>query len=205
MSLGLIFVLVLTRLSQTILGTVLAANATRSSEPRPFSTASHLSLRPQWLGSLILASLFTASFELILLAFVPDESASLGIYVPLLAMNCIVLDRFEVSTSPEYAGSAASEIARSLRESGSIGLGFAISLIVISLVRETLGAGTITLVPIGSFAGTVEVGKISLGPAHALAYAGGGFLCLGYLAGAARLLGRLKGRRLEAGGEADGA
>jgi electron transport complex protein RnfE len=145
----------------------------------------------------VFASCFTASFELILLAFVPDESASLGIYVPLIAVNCIVLERFAASGNREPVRNIGRDIAKSLQESGGLGVGFAISLIAISLVRETLGSGTITLFPIGSFAGTIEVGNVSLAPARALAYAGGGLLCLGYLAGAARLLGRLKGRRLE--------
>lgn len=195
MSVGLIFVLVLTRLSQTILQAMLAltesaSQSSPSTEARPF----------RWLGSLVFASCFTASFELILLAFVPDESASLGIYVPLIAVNCILLERFAASGNREPVRNIGRDIAKSLQESGGLGVGFAISLIAISLVRETLGSGTITLFPIGSFAGTIEAGNVSLAPARALAYAGGGLLCLGYLAGAARLLGRLKGRRLEGQG-----
>ncbi len=199
MSLGLLFVLVLTRLCQTILQAVLATAASPAAQSSP-SGEELISFRPRWLGSLLLASCFTASFELILLAFAPDESASLGIYIPLLAVNCIVLERFAASRPGEPARNLGRKIARSLQESGGLGVGFAVSLIVISLVRETLGSGTITLFPMGSFAGTIAVGRVSLAPARALAYAGGAFLCLGYLAGAARLLGRLKARRAEGQG-----
>ena len=84
MSLGLVFVLVLTRVSQAIL------HGLNSTGEPPSSKAP---ATKGWLGCLFLASCFTASFELILQAFAPDESASLGIYVSLLAVNCIVLDR----------------------------------------------------------------------------------------------------------------
>jgi electron transport complex protein RnfE len=159
-------------------------------------TQSSQSFTAGWLGRLFLASCFTASFELILQAFAPEESASLGIYVSLIAINCIVLDR--VSEQGALGGpKTGAEILWALQDSVAVGAGFAISLIVISLVREVLGSGTITLFPVGSFGGTVVVGNISLAPARALIYAGGAFLCLGYLAGAARLLGHLRRRQRE--------
>jgi len=184
MSLGLILVLVLTRVSQGILRSVLLPTADhREREHQP--------LHPGWLGSLFLASCFTASFEVILFAFAPDESASLGIYVPLIAVNCIVLERVAdrgATTRPESVGR---EIVHAVRGAGAVGAGFAIALIALSLAREILGTGTITLFPVGSFTGVIGVGSISSAPARALAYAGGGFLCLGYLAGLARLLGKV--------------
>lgn len=191
MSLGLIVVLLLTRLGLEILKAV--------SFRRP--GARHVA---DWLSLLFLSSCFTACFELVLLAFAPDESAGLGIYPSLIAVNCIVLDRFAETGSQERADTGRGEIPRSLRRAGGLGAGFALSLIVISLVRETLGSGTITLFPVGSFGGTIAVGGISFAPARALVYAGGGLLCLGYLAGAARLLRRLKGRP-SGGGEAERA
>jgi len=184
MSLGLILVLILTRLSQGILRFILPPAVDDHERGQRV-------LQARWLGSLFLASCFTASFEVILFAFAPDESASLGIYVPLIAVNCIVLERFAGSylgSPPEHVGR---EIARSVRDAAAVGAGFAIALIALSLVREILGAGSITLFPVGSFSGIIEVGNISSAPARALVYAGGGFLCLGYLAGAARLLSRM--------------
>ncbi len=178
MSAGLILVLLLTRLSLEIL----------KAFSFPGSGTGHMT---DWLSLLFLASCFTASFELVLGAFAPDESAGLGIYAPLIAVNCIVLDRLAGRGSQEPAGPG--EIGRSLGQASGLGAGFALSLIVISLIRETLGSGTITLFPIGSFGGTIAVGGISLAPARALVYAGGGLLCLGYLAGAARLVRRVKG------------
>jgi H+/Na+-translocating ferredoxin:NAD+ oxidoreductase subunit E len=197
MSLGLLFVLLLTRFCQAALRTLRAPDLSSPPGPVPVAfagpTAAPLGLR--WLGSLLLASSFTAAFELILLAFAPDESASLGIYVPLLAVNCLVLDRFERSGPAAMPQSPWREVARSLQDAAGLGVGFAICLVAISVVREALGSGTITLFPVGSFGGTIEVGKLSGAPMRALVYAGGGLLCLGYLAGAARLLRRFGGQR----------
>jgi electron transport complex protein RnfE len=199
MSLGLVFVLVLTRISQAILRGLnkVPSGQTPSRQEPSRHTQSSQSFTAGWLGRLFLASCFTASFELILQAFAPDESASLGIYVSLIAINCIVLDRVSEQGALGARKTTGTEILRALQDSVAVGAGFAVSLIVISLVREVLGSGTITVFPVGSFGGTVTVGNVSLAPARALIYTGGGFLCLGYLAGAARLLGRLRRRERE--------
>ena len=194
MSLGVFFVLVLTRLGQGIL------RGLGQTPPGPPSTPPALAFRCGLLGGLFLASCFTASFELILLAFAPEEGASLGIYVPLIAVNCIVLDRVLEPGTPDDPGTGKG-ILRSLQTAAAIGAGFALCLVVISLVREILGSGTITLFPMRSFGGTIEVGGLSRAPARALISAGGGFLCLGYLAGAARLLSRSKRQGEANGGE----
>jgi H+/Na+-translocating ferredoxin:NAD+ oxidoreductase subunit E len=205
MSLGLIFVLLLTRASREILH-ILQDNPEDGlplSAPRPPKAQGLLG--PQWLGFLFLASCFTASFELILRAFVPQESASLGIYIPLVAVNCIVLERVADPDAGRRSQKHGSRIFRALWKAGVSGAGFAISLIVISLVRETLGSGTITLFPVGNFSGTLVVAGIAAAPARALIYAGGGLLCLGYLAGAVRLAGRLRRRKARDGAEAASA
>jgi Na+-translocating ferredoxin:NAD+ oxidoreductase subunit E len=109
---------------------------------------------------------------------VPSASASLGIYAPLVAVNCLVL------------GGVGGPSPRALLASvvGSLGRGarFALALLLIALVRELLGAGTITLFPVAAFGGTVAVGGLVDEPVRALGLAGGALLCLGYLAGAVR-------------------
>jgi electron transport complex protein RnfE len=203
MSLGLVFVLVLTRASRVILHLLLNepdASGVVSRQPGPRF------LGPQWLGMLFLASCFTASFELIMSAFAPQESAALGIYIPLVAVNCIVLERVAETSSRGAAQDPGARIFRALGGAAAGGAGFAVSLVVISVVRETLGSGTITLFPMGAFGGTIVVAGISGAPARALLYAGGGFLCLGYLAGVVRLAGRLlRNRRSRDTGEVEHA
>jgi electron transport complex protein RnfE len=139
-----------------------------------------------WLAALVLSSLLTASFELVLLSFAPDASAALGIYAPLIAVNCLVLAVIDDS-------SRASSPGRAVLDAAGKGAGFAACLVLIGAVREVLGAGTITLFPLPGFPGTIVVGSLSRDPARALSFAGGGLLCLGYLTALARAV---KERRL---------
>ncbi len=132
-------------------------------------------------GVLLLSSALTACFEVLMLAVAPDEGATLGIYVPLISVNCLVLGRIDAS-------SRSAPLARSIREALGSGLGFFACLLLISLVREVLAAGTITLFPVGRFSGTIVIASLVDDPARALGFAGGGLLCLGYLAGIARAL-----------------
>ena len=67
---------------------------------------------------------------------------------------------------------------------------FAAALVIIALVREPLGAGTITLFGVGAFRGTIEIPRLVEQPVRALGFAGGGLLCLGYLAGVVRAISR---------------
>ena len=137
----------------------------------------------RWFGALAISSCLTASFEIVLLAFAPAASASLGIYAPLIAVNCLVLSGIDASSrSDSVRGSLLTTAAR--------GIGFAAALVVIALVREVLGAGTITLFPIARFSGTVAIPALSADPARAFGLAGGGFVCLGFLAGAVRAVAR---------------
>ena len=140
------------------------------------------------LGALLIASCLAASFESLLLAFVPAEAASLGIYAPLISVNCLVMAQIQGARRQLFARRALSD---------SIGkcLGFSAGLLVIALVREGLGAGTLTLFPMGTFSGVVTIPGISDDPPRALELAGGGLLSLGYFAAAARLR---RGGRAEA-------
>ena len=72
--------------------------------------------------------------DLYLKAFMPDMSAALGPYVPLIIVNCIIICRCEVCASKQSVGTAASDaIGQSL--------GFALALASIAAVREVLGTG----------------------------------------------------------------
>ena len=149
------------------------ADAPGGEAPGP-STAPAVLLR-----ALVITSILTAAFESLLLVRAPSASASLGIYAPLIAVNCLVLGLGAPGAS--RSGPGASAVAALGR-----GLAFALALVLIALVRETLGAGTITLFPMGAFGGTIEIRGLVDQPVRALGLAGGGLLGLGYLAGAAR-------------------
>ena len=82
----------------------------------------------------IVASLVTI-VELLVEAYVPALYKSLGIYIPLIVVNCIILGRAEAYASKNPP-------LLSTMDGIGMGLGFTIALTVIGLVRELFGAGT---------------------------------------------------------------
>ncbi len=82
----------------------------------------------------VVASMVTI-VQLLLQAYVPDVSEALGIYIPLIVVNCIIFGRVEA-----YA--AKHSVGLSLFDGIGMGLGFTVALILIGSFREILGAGT---------------------------------------------------------------
>lgn len=83
----------------------------------------------------VVASMVTI-LELLLKAYLPEVNESLGIYLPLIVVNCIIFGRVE-----SYA--AKNKVGVSLFDGLGMGLGFTIALFLIGSFRELLGAGTI--------------------------------------------------------------
>lgn len=83
----------------------------------------------------IIASLVTI-VELLMKAFVPSLSASLGIYIPLIVVNCIILGRAE-----SYASKNTPVL--SIFDGIGMGLGFTFALTLIGAFRELIGAGSL--------------------------------------------------------------
>jgi len=82
----------------------------------------------------IVASLVTV-VQFLMQAYLPSLSKSLGVYIPLIVVNCIILGRAE-----SYASKNGP--VESIFDGIGMGLGFTIGLTVIGLIREILGAGT---------------------------------------------------------------
>lgn len=82
----------------------------------------------------VVASLVTV-VELLMEAFVPSLYSALGIYIPLIVVNCIILGRAEAFASKNKP-------LLSLFDGVGMGLGFTVALTLIGLLREFLGAGT---------------------------------------------------------------
>ena len=82
----------------------------------------------------VVASLVTVT-ELLMEAYVPSVYSALGIYIPLIVVNCIILGRAEA-----YANKHAPLL--SIMDGLGMGLGFTVSLTLAGLVREVLGSGT---------------------------------------------------------------
>jgi electron transport complex protein RnfE len=79
---------------------------------------------------------FVTIVQMLLKAFVPDLNASLGMFIPLIVVNCIILGRAEAYASKHNP-------IESLFDGLGMGLGFTLALSCIGVVRELLGNGSI--------------------------------------------------------------
>lgn len=113
---------------------------------------------------IVVIASFVTIIQMLMQAYVPSLYASLGVFIPLIVVNCIILGRAEAFASKNGA-------IASIMDGIGIGLGFTLSLTTIGAVREILGSGAIFGMPLGiaDFMPLVFV----LAP--------GGFLVLGYL------------------------
>ncbi len=113
---------------------------------------------------IVIIATFVTIVQLVMQAYLPELNATLGIYIPLIVVNCIVLGRAESFASKNT-------VAHSFLDGLFMGLGFTWALLLIGIVRELLGAG--------SFFGNSLIGGADgmllfiLPP--------GGFICFGFL------------------------
>jgi len=85
---------------------------------------------------IVIIASFVTIIEMLMKAYVPALYASLGVFIPLIVVNCIILGRAEAFASKNNAFD-------SVLDGIGIGLGFTLSLTVIGSVREMLGNGSI--------------------------------------------------------------
>ena len=115
---------------------------------------------------------FVTAVDLLLQAFLPSLSESLGVFIPLIVVNCIILGRAEAFASKNGVGASALD---GLFQ----GLGYTAALVVMSVLRELLGAGTFGG---GILNGGEGIRVIPEGyPAMQLIMPVGGFLMLGFV------------------------
>lgn len=134
------------------------------------SVGPHVRL-PVTLGVL---GLLAAIATLITGVVAPGLHAALGIYLPLTAVNCIITSRLQTVAWQSAPG-------RAVVDALATGSGFLLALLVLALVREPLGSGSITLFPMGEFAGVIAIPWLAEHPVRAMGVGAGGFLLLGYL------------------------
>lgn len=123
---------------------------------------------------IVIIASFVTMVDLSMNAYVPSLSKSLGVFVQLIVVNCIILGRAEAFASK-------STLKASVLDALGMGVGFTLGLTLIALVREVFGAGTITLFKIGGFDGTVEIPGLVDSPARVVGLASGALLVVGYL------------------------
>ena len=85
---------------------------------------------------IVVIATFVTITEMLMKAYSPALNRALGIYVPLIVVNCIVLGRAEAYASKNT-------VVNSFFDGLGMGVGFTLALILISAIREALGAGTI--------------------------------------------------------------
>ena len=83
---------------------------------------------------IVIIASFVTVVELLLKAFIPSLYDALGLYIPLIVVNCIILGRAEAYASKN-------KMIPSLFDGIGMGLGFTLALTIIGAVRELLGAG----------------------------------------------------------------
>lgn len=123
---------------------------------------------------IVIIATFVTLVDLLMQAYAPGLSKSLGVFVQLIVVNCIILGRAEAFASKNT-------VKDSIMDALSMGLGFFFGLTLISLIREVFGAGTITLFPVGSFSGVIEVPGLVSAPVRIISLSAGALLVVGYL------------------------
>lgn len=121
---------------------------------------------------IVIISGFVTAVELLLKAFFPAIDASLGLFIPLIVVNCIILARAEAfaSKNPPFA---------SFCDGIATGIGFTLALVCIAAVRELLGSGMLFTATDGS--GGVRVFGDWFSPASIFLMPSGAFITLGFI------------------------
>lgn len=164
MGLAVIFVLVLSNM---------VISALRNVIPNKVRIASFI----------VIAASLVVVVELLMQAYAYPLYQHLGIFVPLIVVNCIILGRAE-------AFAARNGVIDSVADGLGIGLGYTVSLTFLGSLREVFGAGTI-------FGQAVMPATFK--PLGFMVEAPGAFICLGLLLGLMNLVNRLQAAKRPAG------
>lgn len=128
----------------------------------------------------VVISGFVTAIELLIKAFLPEINKSLGVFIPLIVVNCIILSRaesFASKNSPLFA----------MLDGVAMGGGFTMALVIVSTIREIIGAGT--------FLG-IKVLPSSYEPALIFIMSAGAFFTLAFVvAGMNKILSIIKNRK----------
>ncbi|MBE6947175.1 MAG: electron transport complex subunit E [Ruminococcaceae bacterium] len=136
---------------------------------------------------IVIIASFVTVVDLCLQAFLPALSDSLGVFIPLIVVNCMILGRAE-------AFAAKNGVLASAADGLCQGMGYTVALVAMCIIRELLGAGTFG----GGLLNNGEGFRIipAQYPAMQLLMPVGGFLTLGFvIAGSQWLIKRIEKRK----------
>lgn len=114
---------------------------------------------------IVIIASFVTMLEMLMKAYLPDLSASLGMYIPLIVVNCIILARAE-------AFAFKNPVLPSVMDGLGMGLGFTIAITLLAAIRELFGSGTVF---------GLQVMPEAFEPIGILTLPAGGFITLGIL------------------------
>ena len=133
---------------------------------------------------IVIIASFVTMVQMLVKAFVPALDQSLGVFLPLIVVNCIILGRAEA-----FAGK--NPVLASAVDGLGMGIGFTCALFCMGTVREIIGAGTFlagidnmigSFVKLNGFNGfTVPLDKLGLAPMTLFVLPAGGFFVFGML------------------------
>ena len=115
---------------------------------------------------------FVTLIQMLLNAYIPSLAASLGLFLPLFVVNCIILGRAEAYASKN-------KVLPSALDGVCMGLGFTFALVLMGFFRELLGAGTIAAGIIGDKG--IQIPGLVDYPATMMILPAGGFLVMGFI------------------------
>lgn len=129
---------------------------------------------------IIIIASFTTIVDLVMKAYTPALSQAMGVFIPLIVVNCIIMGRVEAFSYKSTVGESAADAL-------GMGLGYTWVLCAISIIRELIGAGTFFGMPV--IPERFTVGFFSQSP--------GGFFVFGMLMATVFAIRRLAARKGE--------
>lgn len=123
---------------------------------------------------IVIISTFVTTADYVMMAYFPELHMSLGVFVPLIVVNCIILGRAE-------AFAYRNKLLSSVLDGLGMGIGFVVAIVLLGSVREILGNGTIF---------GIELMGESFKPVILMILPPGAFLVIGFLMGGLNFLTR---------------
>lgn len=128
---------------------------------------------------IVIIATFVTLVDMVMNAYVPDLHRSLGIFIPLIVVNCIILGRAEGFANRH-------PVLRSLADAVGMGVGFTLAMVILASFRELLGNGTWLSI---SVLGTAYRNQ----PLLIAILAPGAFILLGFILGFFNILEKRRG------------
>ncbi len=118
---------------------------------------------------IVIIATFVTIVDLVMAGFAPELHGNLGLFIPLIVVNCVILGRAEAFASKH-------PVLLSIADGIGMGIGFTLGLAVLGACREILGAGTLTI-----WQGLPKLTLSGMKPMVLMILAPGGFIALGCL------------------------